>query len=202
MTIRPRSATPQGRVTLLRRAETDLIVRYQSHVVTTRLSTVINPGLAFDFSKLKRRNFIDDELFKRLESLKVPPSPPASDAAFLRRVSLDLTGEQPSPDEVRRFLADTDPEKRTKLIDRLLKTDEFVLFWRIKLGDLLQISSTRQGNGAYRYQAWIDTCLSKNRPWDEVVRTLLTAVGDPPTSRTAGRSTTRWTPSSPTSRPS
>ena len=66
--------------TLLRRAETDLIVRYQSHVVATRLSTVINPGLSFDFSKLKRRNFIDDELFKRLESLKVPPSPPASDA--------------------------------------------------------------------------------------------------------------------------
>ena len=87
------SATPDGRVTLLRRAETDLIVRYQSHVVATRLSTVINPGLSFDFSKLKRRNFIDDELFKRLESLKVPPSPPASDAAFLRRVSLDLTGE-------------------------------------------------------------------------------------------------------------
>ncbi len=72
------SATPDGRVTLLRRAETDLIVRYQSHVVATRLSTVINPGLAFDFSKLKRRNFIDDELFKRLETLKVPPSPPAS----------------------------------------------------------------------------------------------------------------------------
>ena len=118
--------TPQGQVALLRRAETDLIVRYQSHVVSTRLSTVINPDLSFDFSKLKRRNFIDDELFKRLESLKVPPSPPASDAAFLRRVSLDLTGEQPAPEEVRRFLADTDPDKRTKLIDRLLAKPEFV----------------------------------------------------------------------------
>ena len=138
------STTSTGRVTLLRRAETDLIVRYQSHVVATRLSTVINPGLSFDFSKLKRRNFIDDELFKRLETLKVPPSPPASDAAFLRRASLDLTGEAPSPDEVRRFLADTDPDKRTKLIDQLIKTDEFVKFWRIKLGDLLQISSTRR----------------------------------------------------------
>jgi hypothetical protein len=147
--------------------------------VATRLSTVINPGLSFDFSKLKRRNFIDDELFKRLESLKVPPSQTAADPAFLRRVSLDLTGEQPSPDEIRRFMADTDPEKRTKLIERLLTTDEFVKFWRIKLGDLLQISSTRQGNGAYRYQAWIDSSLSKNRPWDELVKTLLTAVGDP-----------------------
>ncbi len=173
------SVTVGGLVKLLRRAETDLIVRYQSHVVATRISTVINPDLTFDYSKLKRRNFIDEELFKRLASLKVPPSPPASDAAFLRRVSLDLTGEQPSPDEVRRFLADADPEKRTKLIDHLIKTDEFVKFWRIKLGDLLQISSTRQGNGAYRYQAWIDSSLNKNRPWDEVVKTLLTALGDP-----------------------
>ena len=110
----------------MRRAETDLIVRYQSFVLSSRLSTVINPGLAFDFSKLKRRNFIDDELFKRLESLKVPPSPPAGDAAFLRRVSLDLTGEQPAPDEIRRFLADSDPDKRAKLVDRLLASPEFV----------------------------------------------------------------------------
>ena len=178
--------TPQGQAALLRRSETDLIVRYQSYVVSTRLSTVINPGLAFDFSKLKRRNFIDDELFKRLESLKVPPSPPAGDAAFLRRVSLDLTGEQPAPEEVRRFLADHDPDKRVKLIDRLLARPEFVAFWRIKLGDLLQISSARQGNGAYRYQAWIDRCLNKNEPWDEVVRTLLTAVGDPTDIETGG----------------
>jgi hypothetical protein len=173
------SVTAQGRVDQLRRGETDLIVRYQTHVLSTRLATVINSGLSFDYAGLKRRNFIDDELFKRLESLKVPPSPPASDAAFLRRAVLDLAGEQPAPDVIRRFIADTDPDKRGKLIDRLLAAPEFVLFWRIKLGDLLQISSARQGNGAYRYQAWIDSCLSKNRPWDDVVRTLLTALGDP-----------------------
>jgi len=169
----------QGRALLKTRAETDVIVRYQTQIVGVRLAAVINPDLKFDFSQVKRRNFIDDELFKRLESLRVPPSPPASDAAFLRRVSLDLTGEQPTPDEVRRFLADSDADKRIKLVDRLLAKPDFVLFWRIKLGDLLQISSARQGNGAYRYQAWIDNCLSKNRPWDDVVRTLLTAIGDP-----------------------
>jgi Protein of unknown function (DUF1553)/Protein of unknown function (DUF1549) len=173
------SVTPTGQVVLLRRAETDLIVRYSSYVVSTRLATVINPGLSFDFTKEKRRNFIDDEVLKRLASLRVPPSPPASDAAFLRRASLDLTAEPPPPEQIRAFLADKDPEKRKKLIDRLIASHEFVLFWRIKLGDLLQISSTRQGNGAYRYQAWIDDCLRDNRPWDSVVQALLTAVGDP-----------------------
>ncbi len=180
------SVNPQGQAALLRRSETDVIVRYQSFVLSSRLSTVINPDLAFDFSTVKHRNFIDDELLKRLESLKVPPSPPAGDAAFLRRVSLDLTGEQSAPDEIRRFLADHDPDKRFKLIDRLLASPEFVGFWRIKLGDLLQISAARQNNGAYRYQAWIDGCLKKNEAWDKIVRTLLTAVGDPTDIETGG----------------
>ena len=167
---RRRRSNAQGRAELLRRAEADLIVRYQSQVVSTRLATLDQSRPEFDFAKLPRRNFIDDELFKRLESLKVPPSPPASDAAFLRRVSLDLTGEQPTPEQIRQFLADTDPDKRVKLVDQLLAQPEFVRFWQIKLGDLLQISPARQGNGAYRYQAWLDRCLAKNTPWDAMVR--------------------------------
>jgi hypothetical protein len=173
------SVDPQGRGALLRRAEADVIVRYQSHVLSARLGTIVNPDLRFDFASLPRRNVIDEELLKRLASLAVPPSPPARDAAFLRRASLDLTGEQPTPAEIRQFLADKDPEKRPRLIDKLMARPEFVLFWRIKLGDLLQISTARQGNTAYRYHDWVDRCLTKNTPWDVMVRRLLTAVGDP-----------------------
>ncbi len=173
------SVTPKGTVQLLARAETDVIVRYGSHVLGTRISTVINPDLALDFRTLKRRNFVDNLLFQRLESLKVPPSPSASDATFLRRISLDLTGEQPLPADIRAFLDDENPEKREKLVDRLLVTKEFQQFWGIKLGDLLQITTARQGTGAPRYQAWINKGLEENRPWDTTVRTLLTALGDP-----------------------
>src|SRR5262249_46110736 len=108
--------TPQGQARLRKRAEADLIVRYQSTIVATRVATIINPDLRFDFSKLPRRNFIDDELYKRLASLKVPPSPQASDSAWLRRVTLDLIGRQPEPNEVREFLADTAKDKRAKKI--------------------------------------------------------------------------------------
>ncbi len=180
------SVSPEGRGELLRRAEADVIVRYQSHVQTARLATVVNPALELDFGRLPRRNFIDDELYKRLSSLKVPPSPPASDAAFLRRISLDLTGEQPTPEQIRLFLTDKDPDKRLSLVERLLARPEFVLFWRIKLGDLLQISQGRQGNGAYRYQEWIDRCLSENTPWDVMVTKMLTALGDPNDPETGG----------------
>ena len=173
------SISPAGEAKLLRRAEADLVVRYQSQVVSTRLATIINPGLDLDFSTLKRRNFIDDELLKRLESLKVPPSPAATDAAFLRRVTLDLTGEQPQPESVRQFLADADPEKRAQTVDRLIGSREFVLFWKIKLGDLLQITSARFGNGASYYHTWLEERLTRNTPWDQAVRTLLTALGNP-----------------------
>jgi hypothetical protein len=98
----------------------------------------------------------------------------------------DLTGEQPTPEQIRRFLADKDPEKRLSLVDRLPARPEFVLFWRIKLGDLLQISQGRQGNGAYRYQEWIDRCLNENTPWDVMVTKMLTALGDPNDPETGG----------------
>lgn len=173
------SVSPLGKSALLRRAEADVIVRYESHVQSVRLSTVINPGLVFDFEKLPRRNLVDKELWKRLEALKIPPSPPASDPAFLRRVSLDVTGEQPTPEQVRAFLADKDPDKRVKLVDGLLARPDHVYFWLIKAGDLLQISPARQGNSAYRYQEWVRHCLEENTPWDVVVTRLLTSLGDP-----------------------
>jgi hypothetical protein len=173
----------KGKVTLLRRAETDLVVRYGSLVVSARVGTVINPDLKYDFAARPRRNFIDEELFKRLAALKVPPSPPATDAAFLRRITLDLTGQQPRPEQVREYLADTDPEKRVKLVDRLLADRDFVRFWEIKLGDMLEITTARPdiGQTAGMYQGWVKARLAENMPWDKFVHTLLTALGDPAT---------------------
>jgi Protein of unknown function (DUF1553)/Protein of unknown function (DUF1549)/Bacterial Ig-like domain (group 2) len=171
----------KGLVKLLRRAEADMIVRYGSQVVATRLATLINPDLKFDYAKRARHNFIDDQLFKRLQSLKVPPSPAANDAVFLRRVSLDLTGEQPSPDRIREFLKDADPDKRSKLVDSLIASRDFTRFWQIKLGDMLEITTARPDLGnvpAINYQTWLAKRLLSNAPWNEMVRELLTALGD------------------------
>jgi hypothetical protein len=171
-----------GLARLLRRAEADLIVRYGSQVVSTRLATLINPDLKFDFAGRTRRNFIDDQLFRRLEALKVPPSPPASDAVFLRRVTLDLTGEQPQPDRIREFVKDNDPDKRAKMVDALLASRDFTRFWQIKFGDMLEITTARPDLGnvaAINYQTWLAKKLIANAPWNEMVHELLTALGDP-----------------------
>jgi hypothetical protein len=168
-----------GRVRLVRRAETDIVVRFQSHVQAVRVATLINPGLEFDWKSLPRSNVIDRELFARLEALRVPPSPRATDAAFLRRLTLDLTGQLPETTEIREFLASTDPDKRSKKVDELLNRREFVWFWLLKLGDLFQVTQARFQAGAGHYQGWLDACLRENKPWDQVVRELLTSLGDP-----------------------
>jgi len=66
------------------------------------------------------RQIIDDQIKAAWQREKVTPVGRASDATFLRRVFLDLVGTIPTYEEARQFLADTDPKKRTKLIDQLL----------------------------------------------------------------------------------
>jgi hypothetical protein len=171
----------RGHVKLLRPGEADVIVRYGSTVHAVRVGAPENPGLVFDFAALPRRNVIDRELFRRLEDLKVPPSPAADDATFLRRVSLDLTGLSPQPEEVRAFLADSRADKRSSKVDELIGRREFHQTWMIRLGDLLQISSTRFPNSSGSYQKWLDRRWGENAGWDVMVTELLTATGDPRT---------------------
>jgi len=179
---------PQGQAQLLRRGEADLVIRYESQVVSARVSAKVNPSLVHDFGRDPRANFIDDQVLTRLASLGVPPSPTSGDSAFLRRVSLDLTGEQPSPDRVREFVKNTDPEKRRKLVKELVGSPDFVRFWQIKLGDLLEITTARPdlGNSAITYQTWLKKRLLDNASWDQTVRALLTATGDPNDRETGG----------------
>src|SRR5205809_79882 len=68
--------------------------------------------------------------------------------------------------------------KRTKMIDRLIASPEFVDHWTVKWGDLLQSSRTYLGEkGAYEFQQWIRDAIASNRPYDRLVRELLTARG-------------------------
>jgi hypothetical protein len=85
----------------------------------------------------------------------------------------------PEPVETRRFLKDTSPDKRQRAIAELFKDADFTKFWSLKFGDLLQISSARQGNSAPFYLLWLQDQLEKQAPWDKMVRELLTTRGDP-----------------------
>jgi len=125
-------------------------------------------------ARVERKNFIDEHIFGKMERDGVPPAPPASDAEFLRRVTLDLTGRIPAPEEVRAFLADTDAAKRDKLIDRLLASEAFVDKWAYFFMDLFRASG-KMGRGQNLFHYWMKENLRVDRPYDDVARSIIAA---------------------------
>ena len=99
--------------------------------------------------------------------------------AFLRRVSLDLTGQLPTPEggaRVRRRLPSK--TKRSRMIDKLIASSAYVDHWTLKWGDLLQNSRKYLGEkGAYEFREWIRESIAQNKPYDRMVREMLTARG-------------------------
>ena len=91
---------------------------------------------------------------------------------------LDVIGTTPTPDEVEDFLADDDPDKRTKLVDRLLDRPEYVDFWTLKWGDLLRVNSEKLGaQGMLAFNLWLREAFRANMPVSRMVDELVTAQG-------------------------
>jgi hypothetical protein len=123
-------------------------------------------------------NYIDHLVETKLRLLEIEPSPLSSDEEFLRRVFLDVIGKLPTPEEARRFLANTDPHRRDRLIDDLLERPEFADWWALKWTDRLGCNQRFVGKiGAVKYHEWIREAMLSNLPEDELVRTILTASG-------------------------
>ena len=124
---------------------------------------------------------IDELVLRKLSQLDIVPARLCSDGVFVRRVYLDVTGTLPTADEARRFLNDSDSDKRAKLIDELLEREEYVDYWTMKWCDLLRVKSefpiNLWPNAVQAYHRWIRDCVKENIPYDEFVREMLTASG-------------------------
>src|SRR5262249_47018911 len=130
------------------------------------------------FADSPRHNFIDHYVLKKLEALRIPPSVQCGDREFARRVFLDAAGILPTPEEVQAYLNDSGPDKRARLIDRLLGRPEFIDYWSYKWSDLLLISSRKMPQQAMRsFYHFVRESVADNKPWDQVARQILTARG-------------------------
>jgi hypothetical protein len=114
-------------------------------------------------------------------------APSASDAEFLRRVTLDLTGTIPTAADARAFLKDQSPDKRARLIDRLLASPEYARH----LQDVFDVTlMERRPDKHVPRAAWQDylrTSFADNKPWDVLVREILSADGTDPKTRPAAK---------------
>lgn len=130
------------------------------------------------FTSAPKANFIDELVLAQLKQLNLQPSGRCGDEDFVRRAYLDTIGKLPTVDETRAFLADKDPDKRAKVIDSLLEREEYVDYWSYRFSDIFLVNGGILRPAAVKaYYEWIRGNIAENRPWDEMVREVVTAKG-------------------------
>lgn len=128
---------------------------------------------------LASANKIDELMENNYRKFKVTPNPIASDEQFVRRVYLDLVGTIPTFKQVRQYVANSDTDKRAKLIDVLLSQEgyssNFYNYW----ADILRLKDNQLTNNVpgRPYCEWVKESLETNKPYDEFVYEMLTAEG-------------------------
>ncbi len=170
---------PGARVRGLRRGEASLLVRYEGAYAAASI-TVMGDRSGFKWQAPETYNTIDQLVAEKWERMKILPSDISEDHVFLRRVRLDLTGLPPSVDELKEFLADPRPSrtKRQAKIDQLIGSEDYIVHWTNKWSDLLQVNSKFLGaEGAAAFRTWIRSAIAENAPYDQFVRSILTAKG-------------------------
>ena len=168
----------EGHVVLADRTGTaSIMVRFQEHVDVFRATIPLGADTG---TMPKKSNFIDEHIFKKLTLLGLPPSAPADDATFLRRVTVDIAGRLPTAEESRAFLADQSPDKRAKTVDRLLDSPDYAAYFAQKWAGILRNKRAKDTyqRGTYAFHDWLRSGLLENRPYDAIVTDLLTASGE------------------------
>jgi len=177
-----------GIVTAVRRGELAVLVRYEGRYAAAP-TFVMGDRTGYAWGEVPEFNYIDTHVYEKLRKVKSLPSELATDAEFMRRVYLDLTGTIPDVKTIRTFLVDQrEPKvKRAELVNRLVGTPEFVDFWTNKWADLLQVNKKwLGGQGAQSLHSWIRGAVASNMPYDKFVASFLNSEGstikNPPTS--------------------
>ncbi len=169
------NVSSDGEATVTGKGEAAVLVRYRDLVTTASL---VSP-FALPTPAPKTATTPTDLLInQKLAALGLEASPRCSDSDFLRRVSLDVIGVLPTPEETRAFLANTDPKKRVRLVESLLARPEYVDYWTLQWGDILRSSRNALGDrGLVAYNQWIRRSVAENKPWDRFARELILAQG-------------------------
>jgi hypothetical protein len=152
-----------------------ILVRYLGHVTVCRVTI---PRVGTTFTRPPEGNFIDKLAWDNLARLGIAPAELCDDATFLRRVYLDTIGTLPTAAEARAFLADKSANKRAVLIDKLLERPEYADYWAMRWSDLLRVDrDALTPAGSVAVTRWLRKQFADNRPYDEFVRSIVTARG-------------------------
>lgn len=165
-----------GLVTSKLAGDTAVLAHYAGQVAFTNVlvPNPLNPSVKAPAES--PADAVDKLLLARMAKLNIIPSPVCDDLTFLRRVHLDVTGQLPTPDEVRAFLADKSADKRAKLIDRLLEHPLHAATWAGRLCDMTGADDRFLGDGVYQFHDWFRNKLEANWPWDKIAYGVICAT--------------------------
>lgn len=178
--------SPTGEVRGGARGEAFVMARYATH--TEGMRVVVAPAEPVDDTAWPEpAGEVDRLIHAKLRRLRVSPAPPCDDERFLRRVSIDLTGLTPTAERHAAFVADSRPDKRERLVEELLATDDFVDLWAMRFGELLKIRTSNQVSykALLGFHNWVRDRVARGEPLDRMLAEVLTATGgtfdSPPT---------------------
>jgi len=159
------------------RGETAILARYLDKMATGQV-TFLEDVEGFVWNNPPENNYVDKHVHAKLKQLQIVPSDLCSDAEFLRRAYLDTTGRLPSIAEAQAFADDKNADKRAKLVDHLLDSEDFASYWVLKWGDILRSNSKKlKTAGVYKFRRWLYDSVLNDQPLNEFAHQLLTAKG-------------------------
>lgn len=172
-----------GAVKALRPGDASIIVSYRGSVLPVRTLVPMEVAKDFTYPQIPEGNYVDREVFAKLKRLNMVPSDVCNDYEFIRRLYVDTIGTLPTPDEVRKFVADKDKNKREKLIDEMLKHPMHAALWATKFCDItgnntdnLEQPQQRKPYLSQMWHDWFRKRIADNVPYDQIVKGVLTAT--------------------------
>lgn len=177
----------QGRVTSGEPGDTHVVVSYDNGVQAVPVLQPVSELVDARYPQVPTPTKVDELVVAKLRKLGLVSSDVCSDAEFLRRASLDLTGTLPTPKDVEAFLADAAPDKREKKIDQLLETPAYAAWWTTKLCDFtgnnddqLINATPLRGQASKDWYDWIYQRVAGNTPYDQLAAGIVTAISRQP----------------------
>ncbi len=185
--------TENGLVTSTDPGDTHVVISYDSAVVPVPVIRPVSKLVGSKYPETPTPTKVDELVVSKLSKLGVVQSDLCTDAEFLRRVSLDLTGTLPTAAEAEAFLNNPSPNKRSEKIEELLSTPAYAAWWTTKLCDWTGNNDTQlnnvgmRGKTAQEWYDWIYKRVAENVSYDEIVEDIVLA-----TSREPGQSYTEY----------
>ncbi|WP_010581960.1 DUF1549 and DUF1553 domain-containing protein [Schlesneria paludicola] len=177
--------TDGGVVTSTGPGDSHVVVFYDNGVVPVPVMQPVSDRTGSNYPSVATNSKIDELVIDKLRKIGIVPSELSTDADFLRRVSLDMTGTLPTPREVEAFLKDDSPNKRVAKIDEMLERPTYSAWWATRFSDWtgnntqrlnFQTSGVAPAVRSTEWYEWLRVRIERNVPYDKIAEGIILAV--------------------------